>query len=216
MATTHKLIGLNIVLVSNNINTSLFTQYWFIKKGIIQEKDFLPDSVFIPGFTNVSTIDYQLTVLPDKIQFSLKNDNVEISERCIREVMVGFVEAMDGVSINAVGQNFIWRVEDAERSVHQLGKSLFSKDNEIGIAFVDDNARYGAYYSKDYDENIRLKLDIKPVNSMENGDIVEYLLASFNYHSDVTSDKLKEFLLSQLSKWTALLCHSKEVICLLR
>lgn len=216
MAAIQRLIGLNVVLASNNINTSSFTQYWFIKKGIIQENEFLPDSMFIPGLTNVSTQDCQITILPDKIQFALKNDSIEICERCVREKFSKFVDVMDNISINAIGLNFIWRVEDNSQSFHQFSKTLFCKDNAISSFFAVDDARYGAYFSKNYDEVTRLKLDIKPIHSKENGAIVEYLLASFNYHSDVNIDQMKDHLMGQLSKWPNLLKNSQEVVCLLK
>lgn len=216
MPITRRLIGLNIVLVSGNINTSLFSQYWFIKHGIVQENEFLPDSMFIPGLTNVSTNDCQITIMPDKIQLALKTDNMEIGKRCVHEKFIKMVNVMDSVSINAIGLNYLWRIDDSERSTQQIGKELFCKDNEIGTYFSVDNARYGAYYSKAYDEVTRLKLDIKPIMSKENGDQIEYLLASFNYHSDVVLDKMKDHLGVQLSKWSDLLSNSSEVVCLLK
>ena len=216
MAATHRLIGLNIVLVSCNINTSLFSQYWFIKKEIIKEDEFLPDSMFIPGLSNVSTNDFQITILPDKIQFALKSDSLEEGERCVREKFNKFIDAMENVSINAIGLNFLWRVEDTAISINQFGKELFCKDNAIGNYFSEDNARYGAYYSKNCDELTRLKLDIKPIHSMENGNMLEYQLASFNYHSDVNPEQMKEHLKGQMDKWSAFLNNSQEIVCLLK
>ena len=216
MAATHKLIGLNIVLVSGNINTSAFSQYWFIKKEIFTDEEFLTDSMFIPGLSNVSTNDCQITSLPDKIQPALKSDSLEDGERCVKEKFCKFIDAMENVSINAIGLNFLWRVEDAAISINQFGKELFWKDNAIGNYFTEDNARYGAYYSKNYDDLTRLKLDIKPIHSKENGNMVEYQLASFNYHSDVNPEHMKEHLKGQLAKWPALLNNSQEVVCLLK
>lgn len=216
MPITRRLIGLNIVLVSGNINTSLFSQYWFIKHGIVQENEFMSDSMFIAGLTNVSTNDCQITILPDKIQLALKTDNMEVAKRCVDEKFIKMVNEMDNVSINAIGLNYLWRIDDSERSTQQIGRELFCNDNELGNYFSDGNARYGAYYSKAYDDVTRLKLDIKPIMSKQYGEQTEYLLASFNYHSDVALDQMKNHLRVQLSKWSELLSNSNEVVCLLK
>lgn len=53
MAITRTIVAQNIVLATNNLNTSMFGQYWFVDKKIFRPEEFLQDGIFVPGFTQV-------------------------------------------------------------------------------------------------------------------------------------------------------------------
>lgn len=215
MAISRKIIAQNIVLVTNGLNVNSFSQYWFIKKGIFAEDDFLGDSVFTPGLALVSSQDCQLTVLPNQIQLELKSDNPEMALQSVRNRMVKLIKCLTNVRVIAIGVNFIWKLDDNERDITVLSKSLFGETAaSIGSYFNKADTRYGAYYSQNVDQQTRLKLDIKPSMVKENGQTVDFMMYNFNFHCDVPEQLMEETLLDQVNKWQQFYKLANELICL--
>lgn len=217
MAIIQKLIAQNVVLVLNNINTGVFDKFWFVDNGVFTREEFLQDSIFAPGLSVVSTDDCNLTVLPNQIQFAVKSDDPQIGIDCVMQKMSKFIKALSNVRVLAMGMNFSWRIEDSNKHISVFTRELFDNPS-VGIHqyFNHDDARFGTYISQDFDNETRLKLDIKPVNAQENGSVVDFVLASFNYHSDVKVPNYQEYLLHLLEKWPLLNKNSEEVVCLLK
>lgn len=217
MAITRKLIAQNVVLALNNVNTGVFDKFWFVDNSVFAREEFLQDSIFAPGLSVVSTNDCSLTVLPNQVQFAVKSDDPQIGTNCVMQKMSAFIKALSNVRVVAMGMNFSWRVEDKEKHITMLTRELFnSPQNELHQYFNHQDARFGTYISQDIDRETRLKLDIKPVNSLEDGVLVDFVLAAFNYHSDVKVPNYQEYLLHLLEKWPSLNCNSEEIICLLK
>ncbi len=214
MAINRKILAQNIVLVTDGLNVNSFSQYWFIKNGIFGEEDF-KGSVFTPGLALVSAQDCQLTVLPNQIQLELKSDNPEMALQCIQNKMVILIKCLANVRVIAIGINYIWKLNDNEREIALLSKSLFGESNaSLGTFFNKADTRYGAYYSQNIDEHTRLKLDIKPSMVKENGQNVEFMLYNFNFHCDVPEQLMEDTLLNQLNKWQQFYKLANELICL--
>ena len=217
MAINRKLIAQNVVLVLNNINTGIFDKFWFVDNGVFTRDEFLQDSIFAPGISVVSTNECNLSILPNQIQFAVKSDDPEVGLNCVMQKMSAFIRALSNVGVLAMGMNFSWRIEDDEKSIMAFTKHLFNNQTTaINEYFNHDDARFGSYFSQDVDNETRLKLDIKPVKSIENGIGVDFVLASFNYHSDITVQNYQEFLLRLLEKWPVLSKNSEEIVCLLK
>lgn len=214
MAINRKILAQNIVLVTDGLNVNSFSQYWFIKNGIFGEEDF-KGSVFTPGLALVSAQDCQLTVLPNQIQLELKSDNPEMTLQCIQNRMVKLIKCLTNVRVIAIGVNYIWKLDDNERDITVLSKSLFGELNASLVTFFNKaDTRYGAYYSQNIDEQTRLKLDIKPSMVKENGHNSEFMLYNFNFHCDVPEQLMEDTLLNQLNKWLLFYNLSNELICL--
>lgn len=217
MPVKQTLIAQNIVLVTNNINTAVFSQYWFIQNKIFQPEEIQQDSVFAPGLTIVSAPDCQIICDPSRIQMAMKSDNPSDAYACVKSRLAKMIAAIQMLPVVAVGVNFIWKITDAEKDIHNLSSYLFA-DNESGIYdyFSKPDTRYGAYFSQDFDENTRLKLDIKPVITIENNVKSEFITASFNYHRDLAIEKSASQIEEQLKKWSNFRQNSNKVACLLR
>ena len=215
MAISRKILAQNIVLVTNGLNVNSFSQYWFIKNGIFAEEDFLGGSVFTPGLTLVSSQDCQLTVLPNQIQLELKSDIPEMALQSVQNRMVKLIKCLTNVKVIAIGINFIWKLNDNEKDITVLSKSLFGESNvNIGSYFNKADTRYGAYYSQNIDQQTRLKLDIKPSMVKENGQNVDFMMYNFNFHSDVSEQQMEETLLDQVNKWQQFYKLTNDLICL--
>lgn len=217
MAIIREIIAQNIVLVTDTINPGMFGQYWFIDKKIYKPEEMQGDSVFVPGFTSVSAVDSQITIVPNQIQMSIKAPSQSVAYTCLKNRLAKMVQLLDMIPVKAIGINFLWKVQSDELDVHQLSKSFFGNNpNRINDYFSKADARLGAYFSQNYDENTRLKLDIKPVKAEEEtGKEMEFLFCSFNYHRDITPQNVQAQLDSQLKRWTELRQNSNKVICML-
>ena len=214
--TKQEIIGMNIVIVNNQIDTNLFSQYWFIENKIFEPDEILPGSVFIPGLSNVVAADSQLIVTPQNIQFVVKANDMYKSYEIVKKRFLKFAEVLPMIPVKALGINLAWKICDDARDVHTLSKELFYKDDDRFYSLFDkDNARYGAYLSQNYDSDTRLKLDIKPVIAQSGQLSEEFILASFNYHRDLTTMKWKDNLIEQIKKWSNIISNSKKIVCLL-
>lgn len=217
MAIQRILIAQTVVLITENINTGMFSQYWFIQNKIFKPEEILQDSVFAPGVSIVSSPDCHIICEPSRIQMAIKSDNQSESYTCVKDRLTKMVNAINVLPVNAMGVNFIWKVQDSEQDIHSLSAYLFGdNDSDIYSYFNKSDSRYGAYFSQNIDENTRLKLDIKPVNSFENNTKVEFITASFNYHRDLQIEKSSQQIEEQLKKWSNLRQNSNKVVCLLK
>ena len=217
MAIKRKLIAQNVVLALNNVNTGVFDKFWFVDNGVFTREEFLQDSIFAPGLSVVSTNDCSLSVLPNQVQLAVKSDDPKTGNNCVMQKMRAFITALSNVRVAAMGMNFSWRVEDKEKHITKLTRELFdTPQSSLHQHFDHQDARFGTYISQDIDNETRLKLDIKPVNSLENGALVDFVLAAFNYHSDIKVPNYQEYLLHLLEKWPSLNRNSEEIVCLLR
>ena len=217
MALKREIIAQNIVLVTETINPSMFGQYWFIENKIYRADEMLGDSVFVPGFTSVSAVDSQITIVPNQIQMSIKDPSQSGAYTCLKNRLAKMMQLLSMIPVKAMGTNFLWKVESDEMDIHQLTNALFG-DNPTRIYdyFDKADARMGAYFSQNYDENTRLKLDIKPVKAEEEaGKMSEFIMASFNYHRDIKPQNVQGQLDGQLKKWTELRQNSNKVVCML-
>ena len=211
------LITQNVVVVTDTINPSMFGPFWFTENKIFKPEEILADSVFVTGFTSLSSIDSQITIVPNQIQMSIKETSQSASYTCLKNRLAKILQLLSTIPVKAIGINFLWKVASEELDVHSLSKNLFA-DNTTRIYdyFSKADARFGAYFSQNIDDNTRLKLDIKPVHAEEEaGKKSEFILASFNYHRDITPKDVQRQLDDQIKKWTELRQNSNKLVCML-
>ena len=211
-----EIIGLNIVLLTGNIDTNYFDQYYLISKKIYDEKD-ITSGTFVPGLSKIESEDSILIIYPQSIRFIIKTEDLSKSYECIKRRFKRFVESLPLIPVSAIGMNVVWRITDSDLSLHNLCRHFFfNSGSSIYDMFASDDSMYGAYLSKDYDETTRLKLDMKPIKSYSQNPSDEFLLASFNYHRKLHSDRSKEQILEQLNKWSNIVANSRKIICSLK
>ena len=219
MATKQKLLSQNVVIVTQDVSTTMFNQYWFIHNGIFSPEEILADSIFVPGLTNLSTQECNLIITPNQFQFNVKSDDSTTSCKCITERLMRIVEKVSGAGIQmkAIGLNFIWKIFEENIGVPQFSKRLFYlPSSHLHQVFDVKDARFGTYVSKNFLQS-RLKLDIKPVISDGTGEPNEFILAAFNFHRDLTVDNSKQLtveLLEQLKSWNLYYDESARLVCL--
>ena len=221
MATKQKLLSQNVVIVTQDVSTTMFNQYWFIHNGIFSPEEILADSIFVPGLTNLSTQECNLIITPNQFQFNVKSEDSTTSCKCITERLMRIVEKVSGAGIQmkAIGLNFIWKIFEENIGVPLFSKRLFYlPSSHLHQVFDVKDARFGTYVSKNFLQS-RLKLDIKPVISDGTGEPNEFILAAFNFHRDLTVDNSEQLtveLLEQLKSWNLYYDESARLVCLLQ
>lgn len=210
------LVGQNIVVVTRNMNISQYSQLWFVDNKIFGRDEFDSSSSFSSGFIKIDNKDCCLQIQPQGIRFHLKTDNQSKSYECIKKHLLCFIEKIGGIPIVAVGVNFLWRIDESSQNMKKMGEYLFGQaDSLIYDYFNKSDSRLGAYFSQQFDESTRLRLDIKPAKDNPNSQI-EFLIASFNYHWELSEKDNYKTVLEHLKKWSEMKQNSQKVVCLLR
>jgi hypothetical protein len=199
----------NIVIVAQNLNPSIFTQLWLLKQGVFVEEEFKQESFFTPAAVNVFTDNSQLLIVPERLQLTFLNTDKQ--DVLAKRIIGTIVEALPHTPYNALGFNFTWVSEPSEGTgfSEKLREMFLSPKNPLASYFNDDNARFGMYMSKDVD-NMRLKLDMKPVtHSQERSK--EALQLIFNFHKDLKDDAVHT-IVSSLGQWYNTRKLSEEIV----
>jgi hypothetical protein len=211
-----KLILENVVVIARNLNPSLFSQLWLVKQKIVNEEDFAPNCTFSQFFTQVFTPDFQLLVVPDRLQFTLtekSKDNTEF----IKEKVGTIIRNIPHTPYRAIGTNFHWLVApDPPTDFIEFMHKLFVKHGiPIYDQFLESDARFGAYLSKDI-FGARLRLDIKPVkpaSSEKFEKVSESLQLIFNYQLDLAEGVgIIDTMLAFLDQWNQMKSYSEKLV----
>jgi hypothetical protein len=175
----------NVIVTANTFNVSLVSQLWLVNNRIVLEEEFVGSAMFTLGLVHVTTPRFSLLVIPNQVQFMPIGDE-DGKQQLILERLGGFINLLPHTPYTALGVNFIWHYKPPENTtVAAIGRRFFFKENTPFVrAFDSDDAKFGAYFSKDV-LGFRLKLSTTPVD-VKHGDerVAEVLQFSFNYHLD--------------------------------
>jgi hypothetical protein len=213
MSLIKELQNKSIIILAKNFNPSVFNQYWIISNNFIDSNDILPNSVFSPLYTHISTSAFNLIVLPEQLQFHIINPSLEFNG-LIEKTLLPMINKLQEVPYNAVGINFIWFIYDSEKTVNDLSREFFYKSDSILFEqFSTPDSRFGTYISKDF-HSARLKLDIKPVTVPE---LVpesqnEFLSFAFNFHFALGVQDAGINLVKYLRNWQLCFEESQQII----
>jgi len=200
------LISENVVVTANQFNPTVMTQLWLVQNGILAENE--GPGIYVPGFVQVKTDDFELLVLLDRLQFVPTGEQERRADLVVEKVGT-IVRTLPHTPYTAAGLNFVWRSGDFPEGIAPASRRLFFKENSI-IAndFMNDNARFGAFFSKDL-FGCRLKLTALPARDVVSGD--EFLEYSFNFHRDVTGPDSVQAITETLAIWDPARQFSREL-----
>jgi len=183
-----QILNKNVVFIGE-FKPTLFDKLYFIKKGIISEEEFLPNSLFLPDLTIIETDNFVLEINPNRFTISYKIiENKELPN--VSNIEKALVES----KVNAFGFNFkiVIFIEDKSATKNYF----YFEENKLNKFFNTENTAYGYYVSKDL-ENCRLKLDIKPVQlqKINENSLIDAIDFNFNFHFENSnySEELKKF-----------------------
>ena len=193
------LIEKNIVIVAHEFNLATMNSIWFYKNNIFSE-DELKGNISTPLLFEVHSKEFMFRIDPQRIQFSIFSKTEKLEEMMLSKINK-IINLIPNSPFSAIGFNFTYHYYSKEQDAGQLSKELFYfKDSKLAQEFNTDDARFGAYFSKNIDE-FRLKLDIKPVPLTQKSIRDERIQFSFNFHKAINVNENYNTILVFLKKW---------------
>jgi hypothetical protein len=187
----------NSVVIAQNVNATIFSQLWLVEKGLVGRDEFGDGCVFSPGFCQVQTASYSLLVLPDRMQMTIYQ-NASDPQATVRNLLGKIVEFLPETPYRAVGLNFNWHLTYPDGSPEHSTRRWFFHENAISTAFGSADCRFGAYYSKDVFDGVRLRLNASPI--VHEGQ--QLLGLAFNFNRDLAPPRVaKDDILGLLGRW---------------
>ncbi|MGA2408006.1 MAG: hypothetical protein ABSF81_14815 [Bacteroidales bacterium] len=205
MPLTKELKIQSFVLLSKKpsvFNPANFSQYWLDHNKIILGSTLDKSSSFTPLFVQAISDNMVLLVTPEQIQISPKSP--EKFKNIVSEGIVSMIQNMEIITLNGVGLNFNWFLSDEEVGYEELSRKYFFNANNPGIAFFPKGeSLYGEYLSKQIEDDLRLKLDIKPsyLFDIVTGTSKQCIHFAFNFHSDLKSENQYEKVVNLLKRF---------------
>jgi hypothetical protein len=179
-----------------------FNQYWLDTNRIIPGSSLDKGSSFTPLFVQAASDNMVLIITPDQIQISPKSP--EKFRSIVSESIVALVQNMEIIDLNGLGLNFVWFLFDEEAGYEELSRKFFFNVNDPGIAFFPkEESLYGDYLSKQIEDDLRLKLDIKPAHLFDvvSNNTKQCIQFAFNFHSDLKVENQYEKVVDLLKRF---------------
>jgi len=177
----------NLVITAHQFNPSIFSQLWLVRNEIVREDEFSAGCLFSDQAVNVESEQFGLLVVPPQMQFVPKAPPDRQAD-LVSEKVGAIVRTLPHTPYNAIGLNFLWHVEPEHGDVAALTRKLFyDPDRRICQLFDAEDARFGAYFSKDM-LGCRLKLDVTPITRQTQDERRELVQFAFNFHLDLPQE----------------------------
>jgi len=193
-----------VVLLARQFNPSVLSQVWLSRNGILDaEGTVKANSIFAENLVQAVTDDFVLAVLPDQLQF-VPTVEPASQQKLIEDKLGALVNKLPHIPYRAVGLNFNWHLIVDQEDVPAFTRKLFAgRDDGLYERFRDSNARFGAYFSKDF-AAFRMKVDIKPTSVDVDGEQEDRIQFGFNFHSafQQESDAVAE-VLNRFGQWNS-------------
>lgn len=200
----------NVVIVANRFNPSVFSSHWLQKNNFYSEGEILPQSIFSENLVNIASQKCSLLVLEQKLEFAW----VDSDNSAFRSKLIPILKELPEIQYSAIGINFVWFLSDeGKESSFSSGRNQFWTDSEVYSHFDFDDARFGAYLSRDFGGG-RLRLDIKPVKVQDTttNEELDGLQYSFNFHKELVGEEISKELLEHLDKLDEFFAKSKLIV----
>ncbi|MBN2295611.1 MAG: hypothetical protein JXM70_24485 [Pirellulales bacterium] len=183
-----ELVLSNVVIAARQFNPSVIGQLWLVRNGLLGEDDFLQGCYFTDMAVQIKSREFDLMVVPPQCQFSPRVAQDQEQNLLVEKVGT-IAKLLSHTPYQAIGLNFTWHLIPEDTDVHTISREWFYKeDGPLHREFDIENARYGAYMSKDAWGG-RLKLDVKPVSIDREGEKYEIIQFAFNFHRDVVDEE---------------------------
>ena len=193
--------GHNVVIVARNFNPTIFSQLWLVKHGIFSEKEVEENFVLTPIAVNLNTSEFAFLAVPDRIQLSFPNDQVDFKS-LINRTLVNIIIKLPHTPYQAIGFNFSWILhpKDAE-DFEKISRQVFvSSGNPISKHFISKGSRFGAYMSTDVPMG-RLRLEIKPTMGPSSAGSQECLHLAYNFTRDLKDEQKDLQIMDFFKQW---------------
>ncbi len=161
---------------------------------------FLKEVLSVPVVSQVRSKQFNLTVLPDQLQFSPAKE-IDAPADVVRTKLGLIVDKLPETPYTAIGANFTWHLLSTNEDIPIFCKQLFFRSpSSLYKTFDTDDALFGAYLSKNV-LGSRLRLDIKPITINRDGKNTQALQFAFNFHVDLIPENKNVLIHELLDKW---------------
>jgi len=195
----------SVVVVAHDLNLSIFNPLWLTKQRALREEELdFSKCAFTPALIQIPTPDFNLLVLPDRLQlrFDPKRDDIESD---LMRVLGTIVSSLPHTPYTALGINFDYVLAPIRMEFENWNRTLFGSLFSQRLAGGHD--RYGAYFSTDI-LGFRRRVDCKPLRIRQNlaeelfSEGEEAVQISINYHADLGQQGAAPGPLEFLGKWS--------------
>ncbi|GAA4137922.1 hypothetical protein GCM10022216_14480 [Sphingobacterium kyonggiense] len=174
----------NNIVILGNFKPATFDKLFMIKSGLVEDGEFLDESIFSPDYALIVTEKLLFEIEKNKVSLNFKDDKLIKEGEKITKIF-------KNSDIKAFGFNF-------KRALilddfNQYKKFFYFENNVLNKHFDGNETTYGYYVSKDF-EDYRLSLNIKPLKLQkieEEEEEMDALDFNFNFHFS-KGDLIKE------------------------
>jgi len=204
-----------IVLTANVFNPSIFTETWLVKNNLVPDDALTGPRIFTQEFAQFQTSEMQVLVIPPKMQIVFTIGDNGKSDSII-EFAARVVDLLPQTPYQALGLNFDYFVAPPEgHDFQKYNRALLAGDADgLLKEFSSPDARFGRYFSKNYEE-ARLRLSILPIkDGLEPSKQEERMKFSFNFSYDVEAVESAERpkrLVARINEWSDLHDYSERL-----
>lgn len=203
-----------IVLTAQSFNPTIFTETWLNKNNIVKAESLEGDYISTTEVAQFQTKEIQVLVMPPRMQITFNITRAMEDSELPFKIAKDTLRLLQHTPYQSLGLNFDFHLSFPEEAKYSACNRalLGSGDSALINEFASDDARFGRYFSKDYDE-FRLRLNIMPVvGGPEKKDMFHF---AFNFNHDVGSLDLMERadkLSSLISKWETLRAYADRLV----
>ena len=210
-----------VVLTASDVNLSIFKPLWLTNNQILRQHELTDDTVIAPGVVRVPARDFELLILPNRIQLQPRLDKLASAQEVLLRVLGGIVSLLPHTPYKAMGLNFAYLLARPDEIPFSewCARQFATPCSSVVTDQNDDEARFGTYFSFEF-SGLRLKVTVLPTRAGESisqllpglnqGD--EVMRAECNYHRDLDSPPDPNLILATIEKWPDLLDHSGHII----
>jgi len=200
----------NIVVIASKFNPSIVTERWLERHEVLLPEDEVARAVCLPVFAQIQAASFSLVVTDDKLIFTWPDQHGGLP-RAIDQV-TRIVQALPETPYSGAGVNFLWATRNIAGGISDYSRRMFGpNDGPLAQHFASPDAKFGSYMSVGLG-NCRLRLDIKPVTEVRDGEASEAINLSFNYHFNAPSDNPRDAIVDFLERAHIFREHSEMVI----
>ncbi|WP_213766779.1 hypothetical protein [Caballeronia sp. dw_19] len=208
------LLAVNIVLLSTQqIDVSVYSQLWFLEAGVVGKDEFLPGSMFLPVMVNLQASPLRVVILPDRVQFSFDSADHAL----VDDVQVRINRFLDAarLSFKLGGVNVLYALHDGNVPGPYLERSreIFLNGNPLLEDFNGRGATAGVMLRTPDEFGGHLQVEIRSGRASRGGKVLcdNQELLVFNTSQEAPTNKLEE-LKSMLDRVPQLIERSAQLI----
>ena len=175
-------IGASLVAAADALNPSIFTELWLVDEAGVDKTWFQGPSITTQALAHHKLKGIDLLAIPPRLQIAFLQSDDEASDRALT-LLREIAKTLPHTPLKALGLNFDYLLAPPEGTDYAAfdRELLGPTQSPIFMHFASEDARFGAYFSKDVD-GARLKLNIKPTTGSTEKGPSETLHFNFNFH----------------------------------